>query len=129
MTAEVWTPEMLERLRVLEAMKPAISYQTIACIIRNEFKVDVTKNACIGKAHRSGLPQRPRIAVPKENVPRKMPKPSREKPPEPLPPPRAGSCKWPLEASAACGAPTRGGCPYCPAHAKTAYLNPRPEWM
>ena len=53
----VWTDDMMQRFRALHA-NGENSFETIAAILRAEFKVVLTKNACIGKGRRMGLKQR-----------------------------------------------------------------------
>jgi len=55
----VWTDNLLERLAKLHA-DPGKSFRDIAEQLSYEFGIKLTKNACIGRARRLGLEQRPR---------------------------------------------------------------------
>ena len=91
-----WTPDMLRRFRELHRQKDA-SFTAIAKQMSEEFKIELTRNACIGKAHRLDLPRRfkPHVVrkatakAIKEKVIRMkiyQPPPPPEKPPPPLKP-------------------------------------------
>jgi hypothetical protein len=55
-----WSDEMHARLRVLARQKR--SYTDIAAVISHEFNVCVSRNACIGKAHRLGIMKKHRAS-------------------------------------------------------------------
>jgi len=52
----VWTPAMTERF--LHLVDKGVSYLDIAKIISGEFRVRITKNACVGKGRRLHVPLR-----------------------------------------------------------------------
>lgn len=55
----VWkTPRAAERLKKLWA-DPRNTAEIMASVLNEEFSMDITRNAVIGKAHRLGLPSRP----------------------------------------------------------------------
>jgi len=82
MSKHDWSAAMIARLTELQA-DSALGFTGIARIMSGEFRVRLTKSACIGKAHRLGLPLRISIAV--RNA---MPKPrksrARQRPAEPI---------------------------------------------
>ena len=52
-----WTKERMAQLRALHR-NDKLSFDTIAEILSEDFGVTLTKNACVGKARRMGLPER-----------------------------------------------------------------------
>ncbi len=52
-----WSKDRMARLRALHR-SDKLSFDAIAEVLSEEFKVALTKNACIGKARRMGLPER-----------------------------------------------------------------------
>ena len=52
-----WSKDRMARLRALHR-NDRISFDAIAAMLSEEFRVELTKNACIGKARRMGLPER-----------------------------------------------------------------------
>jgi hypothetical protein len=52
-----WTKDRMAQLRALHR-NDKLSFDTIAEILSEDFGVTLTKNACIGKARRMGLPER-----------------------------------------------------------------------
>ena len=52
-----WSNDRMARLRALHR-NDRLSFDMIAEVLSEEFKVELTKNACIGKARRMGLPER-----------------------------------------------------------------------
>jgi len=136
---------LLKRITELAA-DHSISFTNIAAMLNAEFGLELTRNACIGKAHRLNLPLRlypnnTRKALLKPKV-RKM-KPIKTD--APIPPPTIvrdpvpfallitdleyGDCKWPSGAAWEhppffyCGAPSLVGRPYCLAHTKRSVSN------
>jgi hypothetical protein len=140
----LWTTEMLAAFRELYAQQPELPFRTIAATMSATFDVPFTSNACIGKAHRIGLPQRGNRTAPrkpythaKKKEKLKMIKVRVE---APIPPPveperpawatgglliqelREGDCKWPLGPTYArppfvyCGTPSLLGRSYCKTH-------------
>jgi hypothetical protein len=57
-----WTDTRIARLEALHA-DDRLSFEAIAARLRGEFGVELTKNACIGKARRLGLPQRRHVPI------------------------------------------------------------------
>jgi hypothetical protein len=140
----VWTTEMLAAFAKLYRQRPELSFGKIAAAMSDAFGITLTSNACIGKAHRIGLPMRGRRTAPrkpythakkKEKV--KMIKVRVDVPiphvSERLPDlrlaagltiyqTREGDCKWPLGPTLArppfvyCGEPSLLGRPYCKTH-------------
>ena len=117
-------------------------------------RMDTTKNAIVGKAHRLDLPARPspiraasphrrrvapRITPPVLALPSflptaLLPAPAPEPPPVyPAPPAtarRAGTCQWPIckpgrAGFHLCGDEPVPGKPYCPSHCGRDYVRPR----
>ena len=143
MTGNTWTSDMLARLRELHDQKPALMFVEIAAAMSSDFNLNLTRNACIGKARRIGLPMRegtPRQPVKgKEKMMRKrVDAPIIHAVERPLDlndtltiyQLREGDCKWPLgkvedtPPYAFCGHPAPIGMPYCPKHARKAYSKP-----
>jgi len=52
-----WTKERMAQLRALHR-NDKLSFDMIAEILSEQFGTELTKNACIGKARRMGLPER-----------------------------------------------------------------------
>jgi len=141
-----WTPDMLRRFRELHRQKDA-SFTAIAKTMSEEFKIELTRNACIGKAHRLDLPRRfkPHIVrkatakVIKEKVIRMKihhPPPIPPPPPEPRKPEpftllitelETGDCRWPSGGPYDrppffyCGAPAILGLSWCGKHARKVF--------
>jgi len=139
-----WTPDMLVAFRDLYAQQPELSFDKIAAQMSNAFGVTLTRNACIGKAHRLGLPQRGHRTAPRKpynhGTKKERVKMIKVRVDAPVPPPveverpdwavggltiyetREGDCKWPLGPTYArppfvyCGAPSLLGRPYCKTH-------------
>lgn len=118
-------------------------------------RMNTSKNAIIGKAHRMGLPSRPSPirtkdrAKPKKSTPKKTAQPVVEpvkSQPEPKPEPKPakepaqehspvlttkrGQCAWPFSDPDKpdfrfCGKPALCGKPYCQEHYDIAYIQPR----
>ena len=143
--ANLWTPDMIKRFRELHKKHDA-SFTSIAADMSKEFGIELTRNACIGKAHRLDLPLRlfpnnTRKALLKT----KVIKMKQLKPDAPIPPPQIvrdpvpftllitdlehGDCKWPSGEAWQhppffyCGAPSLVGRPYCLAHTKRSVSN------
>jgi GcrA cell cycle regulator len=128
---------MLRRFRELHRQKDA-SFTAIANTMSEEFKIELTRNACIGKAHRLDLPRRfkPHIVRKVKVVREKVIRMKIYQPPPPPPsPPRKpepftltitelehGDCKWPSGGPydrppfLFCGKAALAGLPYCKAH-------------
>jgi hypothetical protein len=54
----IWDAYRVARLRALHAKKQ-LSFDAIAAQLSTEWGMEVSKNSCIGKARRMGLPKRP----------------------------------------------------------------------
>jgi GcrA cell cycle regulator len=121
-----------------------LSFVAIAKEMEVKFNITMTRNACIGKARRLGLPMR-KFGTPRQPIERAALKPRKvaavEAPiapveaivPEVLPPEgltiyqlRDSTCHWPLGKTYAyppfmyCGCPALLGRPYCEAHTEKA---------
>ena len=134
-----WTGAMIARLRELHAAEEYFS--DIARVMSQEFRVELTKNACIGKARRLGLKERARVAPPKPRKGQNRHGARFRTAPVVLPgwvvePPklpggkitiyqlRAGLCHYPFGERppyAYCGNTTRRGMPWCPHHERVVY--------
>ena len=145
MTGNIWTPEMLVAFRELYAAQPEQSFDVIAATMSSAFDITLTRNACIGKAHRLGLPMRGHRTGPrKPHHPHtkrlSMIKVRVDAPIAPEMPKRGlqpftldiiglryGDCKWPSGAPMArppffyCGEPAVAGRPYCATHMDAAH--------
>lgn len=55
-----WTPQIQERLIELMASDPNLTYKQAAARMTAEFGMQFTKNSCIGKGRRLGIPPRPK---------------------------------------------------------------------
>jgi hypothetical protein len=146
-TGNIWTTDMIVRFTELHRQKPELMFCEIAAAMSADFNLELTKNACIGKARRLGLPSR-------EGIPR-QPVKGREKmirksvdapiPPIEIDQPieaagltiyqlRDGDCKWPLAQVEDyppylyCGEPTDIGCSWCYEHRERVYNKPRVTW-
>ena len=144
-----WTRDMVDTFVRLHRDGVGHSFAEISRMMSEMFAMPITKNACIGKARRLGLPVRDpgkpaRVAV--------MPRPTMVKasvrvdapiPPEPEPAAApapgvdiyqlgSGVCRWPLGEVTDrppyryCGGHAPIEAPYCAKHHKAAYHTPRP---
>jgi hypothetical protein len=138
-----WTDPLLKRLAQLHA-NPNKSFKDIALQLSQEFGIKLTKNACIGRARRLGLEQRPR-STPKQKPRKKRTRTTSQLVPRPVvatawkvePPtlPAAsgritiyqlsqGVCHFPFgdrPPYAYCGNTARRGMPWCPYHETVVY--------
>jgi len=141
----IWSEAMLHRLKQLRTATPPLSFRAATIALNAEFNVSLTSNACIGMAHRIGLPT-------KDGKPRTPQQPAHRRrrvkvirvdapivPEQPRLVPgsvsidglRDGICKWPLGGTfdrppyAYCGEAAREGRSYCEDHCNTAYSRPR----
>jgi hypothetical protein len=64
-----WTPPIIDRLKALIAVKPALLFSDIARTISTEFGIKLSAPACIGKAYRlrGGRPTK-KAAAPKPPI-------------------------------------------------------------
>jgi len=135
-TTGIWrrTPQLDARFHELLRIDPKLSYTAIAQRLSLEFKITLTKNACIGHGRHAGVPKRqpPRSYAGRKN---RKPKPYVAKirlTPRfrPMSRPSAGrvpleqlepnDCRWPEGDRAPflfCGEPRHGSSSYCWVHA------------
>jgi hypothetical protein len=136
-----WNDHLIARFTALHKDGKR-SFQMIADILNHEFGLRLTKNACIGKARRLGLKERPRVAPPPPPPPKRK-KRTQSTPQlsvysawrvEPPTLPEAdgritiyqldlGRCHYPFgdrPPYAYCGAATRRGS-WCPHHERVVY--------
>jgi hypothetical protein len=143
-TGNVWTDTMNRYFARLHRDPKQLSFVEIAKAMEVKFAITMTRNACIGKARRLGLPTR-KFGTPRPPVGRAALKPRKvaavEAPiapveaiiPDVLPPEgltiyqlREGICHWPLGKTydyppfMYCGCPALLGRPYCEAHTEKA---------
>ena len=138
-----WSPEMIRRFRELHR-QPEASFTSIAAQMSEEFKIELTRNACIGKAHRLDLPRRFQPRLTRKAVAKPAKKVIRMKiyPPPPPPPPEprkpepftlliteleTGDCRWPSGGPYDrppffyCGEPAILGTSWCKKHARKVF--------
>jgi GcrA cell cycle regulator len=111
-----WTAQMDTRLRQLH--QDGLSYRRIAEQLNAELGLDLTKNACVGRGHRLGLPLRAEPGKP--GRPLKMIELT----------PR--TCRWPegdQPPYSYCGAPVYRGGAFCLRHCQLAYIAPAKRWV
>jgi GcrA cell cycle regulator len=142
-----WTAEMILKFNKLHRQQPPLSFGKIAAEMSAAFNIELTKNACIGKASRLGLPTRQQSDTPRKNRGKaKMirirvdaPIAANIAPRQPgigldIYQTREGDCKWPLgeiedrPPYRYCGAPSLLGRPYCNEHTGTATGNTKVKW-
>jgi hypothetical protein len=136
----VWTDDMIRAFARLHRATPPLSFDQIAAELRAQFNVALTRNACIGKARRLGLPMRdntPRPIIQSYTKPRLVQVGAPIAPLEAQRPLlredgltiyqlREGDCKWPLGPQFArppfmyCGKPSLLGRSYCKGHTEKA---------
>jgi len=144
----IWTAEMEKALRQMLELDANLSYTLVADRMSVFFKMIITKNMCIGKARRMGIPQR-------KGKPQKAdPRPVRgvlrmTRPEAPIPPPiesdepldgitlqqlRNGQCHFPLAKLydkppyVYCGEVTVGSTSWCHHHYARVHTAPRKTW-
>jgi GcrA cell cycle regulator len=146
MTGIVWTVEIIVAFRELHANKAGLSFSEIAAKLSAAFNIELSRNACIGKARRLGLPMRD--ATPRK--PPKREKKMRVRVDAPIPPRirnrtigpgidilqlNHSNCHWPLGGVEDhppylyCGNPAEFDRPYCYDHCKKAYNSPTRQWQ
>jgi hypothetical protein len=146
MTSRVWTPEMDARLRELHA--EGLKFRLIAAGINAEFETTLTRNSCIGRAHRLNLPVRAKPTEPVKKSKRErgqykarlapIPPPVQLRQSPPLIPGRLTmlqltrfTCRWPSgdrPPYTYCGDKIAGGGPFCREHAELAYNKSWKAW-
>lgn len=121
----VWTDERIEQLKALWA--EGLTTGEIGK------RLQVSKNAVVGKAHRLGLKGRP-SPIKRAKEPRRQAPAAKE--PEPkiksIVDLSAHTCRWPIGDPREpdfhfCGAPALPGKPYCAEHAAIAYVGSNKE--
>jgi hypothetical protein len=129
-----WKKKVLHRLYLLLRQEPGLSYPMITAALNEEFGLQLTNNAVIGKAHRMKTGKQPYTPPP---PPPRPPRPAAPRP-YPLNAPQPSlrltiyeltdlTCKWPGTAInewppySYCGQPTELGLSYCPQHCEIAY--------
>ena len=134
-----WSSEMIRRFRELHR-RPEASFASIAAQMSEEFKIELTRNACIGKAHRLDLPRRFQPRLTRKAVAKPAKKVIRMKiyppPPEPRKPEpftllitelETGDCRWPSGGPYDrppffyCGEPAILGTSWCKKHARKVF--------
>jgi hypothetical protein len=133
-TVTTWTPQIDDRLRKLHLTK--LSFTEISARLNADFGLSTTRNSCIGRGRRIGLPLRafppPRSTPPKPRKPRDRKK---RQPPTPVVPTIAtgrldmtqleyGVCRWPSGTKPPytyCGEPVHNDRPFCLEHCRQAY--------
>jgi len=150
MTGHIWTPDMLSAFRDLYQQRPELALGVIATKMSELFGIELTKNACVGKAHRLNLPQRGHRTGPRKphHPHTKRPKMVKVRIDAPIPPEpeplseggltiyqlRDGVCHWPgggmqdYPPFLYCGEAAPLGTPYCAAHRGKAYNSPKKQW-
>jgi hypothetical protein len=142
-----WTADMILAFTKLHRQQPPMSFGKIAAEMSAAFNIELTKNACIGKASRLGLPTRQQSDTPRKN--RGKAKMIRIRVDAPIAAEIAprnteagldiyqlgwGDCKWPLgkvddrPPYRYCGGPALLGRPYCNKHTETATGNTKVKW-
>jgi hypothetical protein len=141
-----WTPQIDDRMRELHATK--LTFTEIAARLNADFGLSTTRNACIGRGRRLGLPLR--AHPPPRSTPKKLPKPRIRKkrqrqPPTPIVPDAPaivpgrlsmlqltyGVCRWPSGTKPPytyCGEPVYGDKAFCLEHCRRAYQKPEKTW-
>ena len=139
----VWTAEALELLETLAGLEENLPYSEIARRMTAQLGKRFTKNSCIGRGRRMGLP--PRALREHRASPTLQPE-TAFAPIEPIearPKPngrdltilqsRAGTCRWPSDGDRPpytyCGKPvTDIGGSWCREHYDVVYQKPRKTW-
>jgi len=140
----VWTAEALELLETLAGLEENLTYRQIAERMTAQLGMKYTKNSCIGRGRRMGLPPRPLRAPGRENDLRATPA-KNYAPIEPVEAQRKpngrdltmlqlrhGVCHWPSDEDRPpytyCGRPTQLGNSFCAKHSAVAYNTPKRRW-
>ena len=141
----VWTPEALELLETLAGLEENLTYSEIARRMTTQLGIRFTKNSCIGRGRRLGLPPR-RLRNGSPNLQPAAPLHTAQAiaPIEPIEARRKpngrdltmlqlrdGVCHWPSDEDKPpytyCGRPTRLGNSFCARHRQVAYNLPKRE--
>ena len=150
MSAFIWTREMENEMTSLLELADNLSYAAIAERMCLTFEMPISKNACIGKARRMGIPQRNGKPHKPTGRPRKgvgkmvridapiLPEISCEGVDPlngfPLETLTHNQCHFPLAAVmdrppyVYCGAPTYRQTSWCGEHYNRVYTSPRRTW-
>jgi hypothetical protein len=139
----VWTSEALQLLETLAGLEENLTYREIAQRMTKQLGVRFTKNSCIGRGRRMGLPPRrlrngsPDLqpAAPLHSVQAVAPIEPIEARRKPngrdltMLQLRDGVCHWPSDEDKPpytyCGRRTQLGNSFCAAHSRIAYNAPR----
>jgi GcrA cell cycle regulator len=135
----------------LHRQLPELSFAEIAAAMSAEFQIQLTRNACIGKARRLGLPMRDAVKTARKPVNGKVIKLRLRPVDAPIEPQeesrpdqpegldiyqlRENDCRWPLGSITDrppyrfCGAQTELGRSWCVHHAEIAYSKPAKNWI
>lgn len=116
----VWTEERIELLKALWA--DGLTTGEIGK------RLDVSKNAVVGKAHRLGLKARPSPIKRTRKQPKQAAPEKPAAPASPMAELTGPTCRWPFGDPKEpgfhfCGKPALPGKPYCGEHAAIAYVN------
>ena len=147
--SDLWTADTIRRFTELHADPEGFSFNQLSAMMSAYCGREISRNACIGKARRLGLPERSGKArlPPKREVKVKMIKVRVDAPiaPEEAVTPSDGAvgvtinqltgttCRWPLGKMEDrppyryCGCHAEIGDPYCAEH--TAKAGPRSPWV
>jgi hypothetical protein len=142
--AIVWTEEIDKFMVDLLAEDEEISYKEVAKEMSATFGLEFSKNSCIGRARKLGVPPRPpKVIVLPSIIMAAPPKPRKQGEPITILELREGVCRWPLAKVEDCppyfycGKPTVDlGCSWCQTHANIAFGRvtsgnakiARPQW-
>ena len=142
-----WTPAMFKAFRLI-CKDQGLTFRQIQDKMNLAFGLHLTRNACIGKAHRLGLPPRVITNNPANRSKAVVKKPFVFTPIQPILPPRprepftllleqlrSGDCKWPGHSVHDntrapfffCGCRALSGRPYCAEHTADAHTASRPR--
>ena len=117
MTGKLWTPRLDERLKELHA--EGCAFTRIAWKLNAEFGTRFTKNACVGRGHRLGVPLREPKILPGARRQRVVT----------INDLHYGICHWPSDGTRPpytyCGKPTYNGRSFCLEHSRLAYTPAR----
>jgi hypothetical protein len=140
-----WTHEIQDAFETLLGLEEALTFKEIAKRLTDQFGLPFTKNACVGRAHRTRLPLRPERPKIHRTLKGKMMSIRIDAPilpPEAQRTPNghdltiyqlhAGDCRYPSEGDRPpytyCGRPALEGLSYCPGHCVLVYQAPKQRW-
>jgi hypothetical protein len=140
-----WTAEIQDAFETLLGLEEALTFKEVAKRLTDQFGLPFTRNACIGRAHRTRLPPRPVYSA-KPRKPKGKTMTIRIDapilPPEAVAPPNGhdltiyqlhhGDCRYPSNENRPpytyCGRPAHEGLSYCPEHCAIVYQAPKQRW-